>query len=179
MSHTLVDLAHELIPGCLVLDNSGWLCNEQNGDFHDEHPYLHNALWPYYGRRMRGKLTKPLLLGETMVADTLNEAFAREFAADDSTALRESYRAALEMRRFQIETLSRDLPDVGYVMCAIRDLPNTPLGLFTHEGQPKYRPEDWAWHREPLGPPRSVPAIRFATRSGERGEPVQADCHGL
>src|SRR5262249_44069195 len=43
MSRRLVDLAHELIPGCLVLDNSGWLCNERNGDFHDEHPYVHNA----------------------------------------------------------------------------------------------------------------------------------------
>lgn len=141
ISRRLVDLAHELVPGCLAADNSGWLCNEHAGDFHDEHPYVHNALWPYYARRMRDKLTKPLLLGETMVADTLDA----ERVSDDAELTR-SYAGALAMRRFQIETLARELPDVGYVICGLRDTEKTPLGLYTHAGRAKYTPADWAWH---------------------------------
>jgi hypothetical protein len=144
MSRALVDLAHEMIPGSVVLDNSGWLCNEHCGDFHDEHPYLHNAQWVYYGRRMKDKLTKPLLLGETMVADTLADG---------------PYETALNVRRFQIETLVRDLPDAGYVICGLRDLPKTPLGLFTHDGRAKYTPPQWAWHALEPARPREIPPV--------------------
>jgi hypothetical protein len=178
----LVDLAHELIPGSLVLENSGWLCNERYGDFHDEHPYVHNALWPHYGRRMDRKLTRPLLLGETMVADSLNREHAAHLAAQQpandggqlndetylATSLRDSYRESLAMRRFQIETLAREMPDVGYVICALRDLKHTPLGLMTYDGTPKYAPQDWRWHREPLAPPRAIPpAAREAPQAAD------------
>lgn len=169
LGRALVNLARELIPGCLVLDNSGWLCNEHDGDFHDEHPYVHNAVWTYYAQRMQGKLVRPLLLGETMVADTLNPSYAAEIAdgrgddaregtaAEHSAALAESYRAALDMRRFQIETLAHMLPDAGYVVCGLRDLKHTPLGLLTYDGTPKYSPADWAWHGRAAGPARTTP----------------------
>lgn len=138
----LIDLARKKIPGCLILDNSGWLCNERIGDFHDEHPYLHNAQWRYYGRRMRGKLTKPLLLGETMIADTLPDSY---------------FKVPLEVRRYQVEVLARDLPDAGYVMNSIRDTREIPLGLCTPDGKPKYAPTEWTWHTDRPGPPREAP----------------------
>jgi len=143
---TLVDLCHEMIPGSLVLENSSWLCKNGVGDFHDEHPYLHNAQWKYYGRRMRPRLTKPLLLGETMVADSLPDG---------------PHDTSLAVWRYQIETLERDLPDAGYVMNSIRDLQSTPMGLYTFLGRKKYRPEQWAWHGDRDKPevcrPRDVP----------------------
>lgn len=138
----LIDLAREMIPGCLILDNSGWLCAERVGDFHDEHPYLHNGQWRYFGHRMKGKLTKPLLLGETIIADTLPDGY---------------YKVPLEIRRYQIETLARDLPDAGYVLNSIRDTREIPLGFFTPDGRPKYTPAEWAWHNDTPGPPREVP----------------------
>ena len=142
LARRIVDRAHEMIPGSLVLDNSAWLCAEHHGDFHDEHPYLHNMQWRYYGRRMRGKLSKPLLLGETIAADTPPNGAGE---------------TALAVRRYQIERLAADLPDAGYVLNAIRDVPLAPLGLYTSDGRPKYTPAEWAWHREPLAPPREVP----------------------
>lgn len=140
----LVDLAHEMIPGCLVIDNSGWLCNERAGDFHDEHIYLHNAQLAFYARRMRGKLHKPLLWGESIVASTLPDA---------------GFEAALAMRRHQVETLARDLPDVGYVLTGLRDINNAPLGIYTRDGRLKYTPEQWAWQRDTLAAPRVIPPV--------------------
>ena len=155
----VIALARKLIPGCLILDNSGWLASEHLGDFHDEHPYVHNAHWGFYAERVRARLCKPLLLGETIVVDTLDEARAREFAPDRAAdALQVTYRTALAVRRHQIETLARDLPDAGYVLCALRDLPRTPLGLYTHDGRAKYSAEDWRWHGDTSAPPRCIPS---------------------
>ncbi len=136
-------LAHEKIPGSLILDNSSWVSNECEGDFHDEHPYLHNAQWKYFGARMRDlPLKKPLLLGETMCVDCLPDG--------------EGKKTAIAIRRFQIETLTQDLPDAGYVICSLRDLTNAPLGLYTTTGSPKFEPSDWSWHGDNMSPPRVI-----------------------
>jgi hypothetical protein len=141
LGRELIDLCHKLVPGSVVLDNSAWLCAERAGDFHDEHPYLNNIQWRYYGRRMRGKLIKPLLLGETIIADSLADG---------------PHDIAMSVRRFQIETLACDLPDAGYVINSIRDVKNVPMGLQNYEGRPKFTPEQWSWHRDPLVPPRTI-----------------------
>lgn len=138
----LIARARALIPGCLIQDNSGWLCNERFGDFHDEHPYLHNAQWRHYAKRLTGKLTKPLLLGETILADTLPDGY---------------YDVPLAIRRYQVEVLARDLPDAGYVLNTIRDTREIPLGIATADGKPKYTPADWSWHVAEPGSPREVP----------------------
>ena len=142
LGRELVDLCHEMVPGALVLDNSAWRCAERVGDFHDEHPYLNNTLWQYYGRRMRGKLTKPLLLGETMGADA---------PAD------EPHDRPIAVRRFQIETLARDLPDVGYVMNGMRDTKRWPGGIYTLDGDRKFSPAEWSWHSDEPAVPRRIP----------------------
>ena len=140
----IMDLGHRLIPGALILDNSSWVGDERAGDFHDEHPYLHNAQWIYYPKRMKDlNLQKPLLLGETMAVDTPPGG---------------PHTQGIEVRRFQIETLAQALPDTGYVLNSIRDLGSVPLGLFTYDGQPKYTPDEWAWHTDHLGAPtRRIP----------------------
>ncbi len=137
----LVKRARELIPGCILIDNSGWLCAERTGDFHDEHVYLNNMQWVHYGKRMRGKLSKPLLLGETMCVDSKPDG---------------PHNTALAVRRFQIETLARDLPDAGYVVTVLRDIPYVTPGIFSIHGKPKYTPEQWAWHGDQLGEPRRI-----------------------
>lgn len=142
LARELVELARRRIPGCVILDNSAWLCAERVGDFHDEHPYLHNAQWKYYPSRMRARITKPLLLGETMAV-----------AGDEERG----GGAALEVRRYQIETLGAELPDAGYVLNSARDLPGLPVGLQTLEGRPKHTADEWAWHRDELAAPRWIP----------------------
>jgi len=155
LGRLLVDLCHKMIPGSLVLDNSAWLCSERDGDFHDEHPYLNNMQWSFYAARTRKRLTKPLLLGET------------NFIQNPPGG---PYDTALAVRRFQIETLTRDLPDAGYVINAIRDAKDLHIGIFTEDGRPKYTADEWAWHgREPAVaqflPPASSPII--GPRKGE------------
>lgn len=156
LAERLVQRCKQLIPGALVADNSGWLCSERIGDFHDEHPYLHNAQWIYYARRVRGRLSKPLLLGECMVADTL---------ADGGHVA-----TARAVRRFQIETLARDLPDAGYVVTGLRDIATAPLGLFGRDGRPKDTPADWAWHTDRPGAPREIPPVRGSIIGPRRGQ---------
>lgn len=177
LASEIIALARQMIPGCLVRDNSGWLCSEREGDFHDEHPYVHNAHWKYYARRLRGRLTQPLLLGETMVCDTLARPTAGPSPAGGAAGrgggpeagapvgaiaatldeYARSCRVALHVRRHQIETLAAELPDAGYVLCGLRDLKHTPLGLYTHEGKPKYTPQQWRWHNDHPARPRAIP----------------------
>lgn len=162
----LIALARETIPGCVILTNSSWLCKNGEGDFHDEHPYLHNAQWPFYANRFEGKLTKPLLLGESITVDTLPEGRGKggtwergnvtAGSAPDGEHLstvppshlptvEESRRIALEVRRFQVETFVREFPDAGYVLTGLRDIENAPCGIYTIDGRPKYTPEEWSW----------------------------------
>ena len=151
----IIARARELIPGVVILDNSGWLCSEHNGDFHDEHIYLSNVQMPFYKRRMTGRLKRPLLLGETMCVDSIDPP---------------SHRAALETRRFQIETFTRDFPDAGYVITGLRDLKKTPLGLYTRDGAPKYSAEEWSWHGADGEPSRRVPPLSDVVIGPRKGE---------
>ncbi len=155
VAHTLIETARRMIPGCVVLDNSSWLCAERIGDFHDEHVYLNPMQWRYYPSRVRHKLTKPLLLGESMCVDSPPEG---------------PHRTALEVRKFQIQTLSRDLPGAGYVVTALRDTPTFRGGLLTEDGRWKHQASEWAWHREPLEAPREIPdcaGFLIGPRKGE------------
>ncbi|MBL7009495.1 MAG: hypothetical protein ISR76_10885, partial [Planctomycetes bacterium] len=142
-------------PRTLFADNSGWLGRTHVAGFHDEHPYLHDAQWPFYLHRLRAALDelppKPLLLGETMVADALAEgsplAAGSRQAADPQQAA-DSRRMALAVRRYQAESLVRAFPDAGYVICGASDAPNAPMGLRDACGVWKDPPEAWAWQRE-------------------------------
>jgi len=177
----LVALARRHAPHGLALDNSGWLCSEQAGDFWDEHPYLHPAEWQHYPARMRTALAarpaRPLLLGETMSVDSLRPADARMPPAVSGLACAErARRLAVEMRKSEVETLRRGLPDAGYVMNAARDIPAAPLGFCDEAGRPKFRAEEWAWHRDTM---LLAELPRSSFRAGERARiPLQVSHFG-
>lgn len=155
MAHKVVALARQHAPHALALDNSGWLCSEQAGDFWDEHPYLHPAEWQHYPARMRAALAdrpaRPLLLGETMSVDTLRaaDAAAPEQIAGALCAER-ARKLAIELRKQEVEILRRGLPHAGYVMNAARDIPAAPLGFCDEAGRPKFSAREWIWHRDTM-----------------------------
>lgn len=137
-----------VVPGALVNDNSAWLdCNHRPA-FWDEHPYLHAAQWPFYlertDRALADRPRMPLILGETMAFDALEDDWSRE--------------AAVRLRRRQIEQLRAVFPHAGYVACAARDIPQSPLGLQGQDGVWKTPVESWAWQKEALTTPRKPSA---------------------
>lgn len=122
---------------------------------------------------------KPLVLGEAIAADTWTDpdpllarlGAERPYWApgflDASAAWRErmkslhgpagvdrlgpdSLRYALAMRRYQIETYRREVPEGGYVVSVARDFPLAAMGLLDFDDQPKWSEADWAWHRETM-----------------------------
>lgn len=58
----------------------------------------------------------------------------------------DSLRYAWLMRKYQIETFVRELPDAGYVVSVIRDFPFASMGLMDFQGRPKWDRVDWDWH---------------------------------
>jgi hypothetical protein len=62
----------------------------------------------------------------------------------------DSKRYAHLMRKFQIETYRREVPDGGYVVSVLRDFPLAGMGLVDYHDQPKWAEADWTWHRPPI-----------------------------
>lgn len=136
----------EQAPDGLVNDNSAWLGCNHHVEFWDEHPYLHAAQWPFYLQRLKQALDlheqgtdgaaqpKPLLLGETMAFDSLEAC--------------ESRLTAVELRREQATSLLQTFPAAGYVICAARDIPQSPLGLQDQHGVWKTDEAAWQWQRD-------------------------------
>lgn len=121
---------------------------------------------------------KPLLLGEAIAADTWvdPEPLIRKVGGDRPYWLpgfldgnkkwldrmrsfygpggldrleSDSKRYAMLMRKYQIETFRREVPDGGYVVSVLRDFPLAGMGLLDFNDQPKWSAEDWAWHANP------------------------------
>lgn len=57
---------------------------------------------------------------------------------------------ALDMRKYQIETLRREAPNAGYVVSVIRDFPFAEMGLLDWNGNPKWQERDWDWHGDTM-----------------------------
>jgi len=122
---------------------------------------------------------KPLLLGECLAADTWVDREAwlrthgtselwwrpwcwdaqrdaeawlrREFGSDLVASLDATSRAfGLANRRFQIEQLRLGIPEAGYVVSVARDFPKARMGLIDDLGRPKWRADDWSWHRDTM-----------------------------
>ncbi len=70
----LYDLAHAMIPGAVVEDDSSWIGWNRVNDFYDDHPYGNNHTWVPTLHRLndyvRSHGVKPLVLGEAIAADT-------------------------------------------------------------------------------------------------------------
>jgi beta-galactosidase/beta-glucuronidase len=71
---SLYDMAHSMVPGAMVVDDSSWIQWNRICDFYDDHPYGNNHTWVPTLRRLNdyilGHGPKPLVLGEAMAADT-------------------------------------------------------------------------------------------------------------
>ena len=71
---SLYDLAHEMIPGAVIEDDSSWIEWNRVSDIYDDHPYGNNHTWVETLKRLKGYVAehgaKPLVLGEAMAADT-------------------------------------------------------------------------------------------------------------
>jgi hypothetical protein len=123
--------------------------------------------------------SKPLVLGEAIAADTwLDPSTLDPIVGDDRPfwlpgffdANREwlenrsrdmgeeaiarlgadSLNYALAMRKYQIESYQREVPDGGYVVSVIRDFPFAGMGLLDFQGQPKWPASDWSWHGDSM-----------------------------
>jgi hypothetical protein len=56
----------------------------------------------------------------------------------------------LLMRKYQIETYRREVPDGGYVVSVVRDVPSCSMGFLDYLGRPKWSADDWKWHGETM-----------------------------
>lgn len=71
---SLYDLAHLMIPGAVIEDDSSWIEWNRISDIYDDHPYGNNQTWVPTLHRLRDYAQehgpKPLVLGEAIAADT-------------------------------------------------------------------------------------------------------------
>jgi hypothetical protein len=62
----------------------------------------------------------------------------------------DSLRYGLLMRKYQIEAFRRELPQAGYVVSVIRDIPNASMGLLDYCNRSKWTPAQWSWQRDTI-----------------------------
>ncbi len=67
---------------------------------------------------------------------------------EPETMYQQSVHYGMLMRKFQIETFHRELPNAGYVVSVIRDFPKASMGLIDRHGQAKTTTEDWQFQRD-------------------------------
>jgi hypothetical protein len=179
----LYDLAHRMVPGSVVEDDSSWIGWNRVHDFYDDHPYGNNHTWVATLNRLNEHVRthgpKPLLLGEAIAVDTwvdrepLLKRVGKErpfwlpgFFEDNGRWLErmgkltgsegldrlaaDSRRYALLMRKYQIETFRREVPEGGYVVSVLRDFPLAGMGLLDYLDRPKWPRADWAWQGDTL-----------------------------
>ncbi|MEZ5339210.1 MAG: hypothetical protein R3F46_13245 [bacterium] len=72
--------------------------------------------------------------------------------------LPQSTRAALNLRRFQIELLSASPRYAGYTLNVVRDMPLIRAGLLDDLGRPRWTAADWDWHGEQTQSPIELDA---------------------
>ena len=138
---------------------------------------------------------QPLALGEAIAADTwpdtallsrqrtaspdwpVSKALTAMIAFEDALALQgaeqtlermrvDSLRSAWLMRKFQIETLRREMPAAAYVVSVMRDFPSASMGLLDSAGALKWPAENWAFHGDTmllLSTPRDARAFAAGT----------------
>ncbi len=77
---------------------------------------------------------------------------ARPVYGEDATSrlFAESRHYAMLMRKYQMETFRREVPNGGYVVSVIRDFRKASMGLIDYGGTAKWPPEEWAWHGDQM-----------------------------
>jgi hypothetical protein len=179
----LYDLAKAMVPGSVVEDDSSWIGWNRVHDFYDDHPYGNNHTWVKalrgFNEHILAHGTKPLVLGESIAADTwmdhaaivaqlgtnrpwhapgpldevprwLERMLATAGPGGLSQLQADSLRYGLLMRKYQTEAFRREIPAGGYVVSVIRDIPLCSMGLLDYIGKPKWTEADWAWQRDTI-----------------------------
>ena len=147
---------------------------------------------------------KPLLLGEAIAADTWTPADAlikrvgserpywlpyhlqanihwlhrlseSDTPIDQDKLIADSKKYALLMRKFQMETFRREVPNGGYVVSVIRDFPLAAMGLLDYSGNEKWSSADWQWHGDSM----LVLQTHDDRRSFECGSELSATIHAV
>jgi hypothetical protein len=175
---SLYDLCKIHVPGAIVEDDSSWIEWNRVSDFFDDHPYGNNHTWPGTLHRLKTYAEehgdKPLILGEAIAADTWasprrfadwskaaaphhrpgfladNVRWLQQTGLNDDELTESSRRYAMLMRKYQIESYRRLVPDGGYVVSVIRDFPLAGMGLLDYAAAPKWSAEDWSFHGETM-----------------------------
>ena len=180
---SLYDLAKATVPGAVVEDDSSWIGWNRVHDFYDDHPYGNNLTWVKtlqdFNEYILAHGTKPIVLGESMAADTWidREAIVARLGEerpwyapaplDEVPRWMERMRAAagpggldqlradslrygLLTRKYQTEVFRREIPAGGYVITVLRDIPLCSMGFLDYLGRPKWKEADWAWHRDTI-----------------------------
>jgi hypothetical protein len=122
---------------------------------------------------------KPLLLGEAIAADTwtVSSELLRDVGSERPYWLPHHFQAnahwlhrmadggakvlerqlavdskkyAMLMRKFQMETFRREVPNGGYVVSVMRDFPLAAMGLIDYQGYDKWPAGAWTWHGETM-----------------------------
>ncbi|MBL8821466.1 MAG: beta galactosidase jelly roll domain-containing protein [Planctomycetia bacterium] len=65
---------------------------------------------------------------------------------DEEKLYQDSLRYARLMRKYQMETYRREVPNGGYVVSVLRDFPLASMGLMDYLGRPKWKQQEWRWH---------------------------------
>ena len=76
----------------------------------------------------------------------LAESNGQTFYSDDFAARSRHY--AMLMRKYQIETYRREVPNGGYVVSVIRDFPKASMGLIDFNNEPKLPAHRWAFQSD-------------------------------
>ncbi len=179
----LYELCKRRIPGAIVEDDSSWIAWNRVNDFYDDHPYGNNHTWiPTLDRLKKyisDRETKPLILGESMAADTwcdprplleivgdkrpfwlpqfldgnlqwLEQMKTIIGAESIHRLFLDSNRYAMLMRKYQMEAFRREVPFGGYVVSVIRDIPFCGMGLVDFLEQDKQAADQWNWHGDTM-----------------------------
>jgi len=69
-------------------------------------------------------------------------------AVSEEQLVRDSASYAMAMRKFQVETYRREVPQGGYVVSVIRDFPKAAMGMIDFSGTPKTSPDQWRFQND-------------------------------
>ncbi|MFO0814412.1 MAG: glycoside hydrolase family 2 TIM barrel-domain containing protein [Gemmatales bacterium] len=81
---------------------------------------------------------------------------------DEESLYWDSLEYAWQMRKYQMQTFRKEVPNGGYVVSVLRDFPLASMGLINYLGEAKW-PEknndwNWSWHREKKPSEKAWPA---------------------
>lgn len=87
-----------------------------------------------------------------LAAQRAYEAWFRTRFGDETLAALapDSLAYTMRNRKYQVERFRLDLPDAGYVVSVLRDVPLARMGVFDTFGHAKWQAADWGWQGDTM-----------------------------